>query len=90
MSKSIDKNKVYFGFLWFLLLVFPTLLIRIIYVEDFFDYAEHRAYLVMIGLIIVILEILRANKVNFKKPIALSIMKSQTMHNTIWGSSRWI
>jgi protein O-mannosyl-transferase len=73
-SKSLDKNKSYFGLLWFALLLFPTLLIRIVYVEDFFDYAEHRAYLVMIGLIIFVLEVLRANKIEFRKPIPIVIM----------------
>jgi len=74
--KDLDKQKAWFGLIWFGLLLFPTLLIRIVYVEDFFDYAEHRAYLVMIGLIIFILESLKSYKIEFKKPIAIAIMVS--------------
>ncbi len=72
--KDLDKGKSWFGLLWFGLLLFPTLLIRIVYVDDFFDYAEHRAYLVMIGLIIFIIEVLRSYKVDFKKPIPIAVM----------------
>ena len=72
-SKKIDKNKAYFGFIWFILLLFPTLLIRIIFVGDFFDYAEHRAYLVIVGLIIFILELLRVYKIDYKKPIPIAV-----------------
>ena len=74
LSKKLDKNKSWFGLIWFGLLLFPTLLIRIVYVEDFFDYAEHRAYLVMIGLIIFIIEVLKSYKVEFKKPIPIAVM----------------
>ncbi|MFH1050499.1 MAG: tetratricopeptide repeat protein [bacterium] len=72
--KDLDKGKSWFGLIWFGLLLFPTLLIRIVYVDDFFDYAEHRAYLVMIGMVIFIIEVLKAYKVNFKKPIPIVIM----------------
>ncbi|ROL61272.1 tetratricopeptide repeat protein [Bacteroidetes/Chlorobi group bacterium ChocPot_Mid] len=72
--KNLDKDKSWFGLIWFGLLLFPTLLIRIVYVEDFFDYAEHRAYLVMIGLIIFIIEVLKSYNVDFKKPIPIAVM----------------
>ncbi len=73
-SKKLDKDKAYFGLIWFVLLLFPTLLIRIVFVGDFFDYAEHRAYLVMVGLIIFIMEVLKVYKVDFKKPVPLAVM----------------
>ncbi|MFC2131580.1 tetratricopeptide repeat protein [Bacteroidota bacterium] len=70
--KKADIKKAWFGIIWFALLVFPTLLIRIVYVDDFFDYAEHRAYLVMIGLIII--EVLKSYKVDFKKTVPIVLM----------------
>ncbi|OGU11047.1 MAG: hypothetical protein A2X61_11770 [Ignavibacteria bacterium GWB2_35_12] len=67
-SKKLEKNKVLFGVLWFAMFLLPTFLVRIIYVEDFFDYAEHRAFLPMVGIIIILIEILKDLKVDFKKP----------------------
>ncbi len=72
-SKKLDKNKSFFGILWFALFLLPTFLVRIIYVGDFFDYAEHRAYLPMIGILIFLIEILISLKVDFKKPIAIAV-----------------
>jgi tetratricopeptide (TPR) repeat protein len=45
--------------------MFPAFLVRIVYVDDFFDYAEHRAYLPMIGILFVLIEMLKANEINF-------------------------
>ncbi len=73
-SKNLDKNKSYFGLIWFFLLLFPTLLIRIQYVDDFFDYAEHRAYLVLVGLLIFVFEVLKSYKIDFRKPLPVGIM----------------
>ena len=70
---KIDKYRAWFGMSWFLLFMLPTLLVRIDKVGDFFDYAEHRAYLMMVGIFIVLIEILRALKVDFKKPLTLII-----------------
>ncbi|TAL69153.1 MAG: tetratricopeptide repeat protein [Bacteroidetes bacterium] len=70
-SKKLDKKKAFFGVLWFALFLLPTFLVRIIYVEDFFDYAEHRAFLPMVGIIIILIEILKDLKVDFKKPAIL-------------------
>ncbi|MBI5325057.1 MAG: hypothetical protein HZB41_07280, partial [Ignavibacteriae bacterium] len=70
-SKKLDKNKAFFGVIWFALFLLPTFLVRIIYVDDFFDYAEHRAFLPMLGIIIILIEILKDLKVDFKKPAFL-------------------
>ena len=72
-SKKIDKEKAWFGIVWFILLLLPTMLIRIAFVDDFFDYAEHRAYSIMVGMMIFILEVLRGLKVDFKKPIPIAV-----------------
>ncbi|MFW5701461.1 MAG: tetratricopeptide repeat protein [Bacteroidota bacterium] len=72
--KPVEKNRALFGILWFLIFFFPTLFVRIVYVDDFFDYAEHRAYLSMIGIMIVVIEILRGLKVDFRKPIPIVVM----------------
>lgn len=71
--KNLDKTKAYFGASWFFLFILPSLLIRIANVEDFFDYAEHRAYLPLLGIIIIIVEIFRVPKINLKKPIPIAI-----------------
>jgi protein O-mannosyl-transferase len=71
--KKLDKSKALFGASWFLLFILPTLFIRIANVEDFFDYAEHRMYLPLLGMIIVMVEIFRALKINFKKRTPLAI-----------------
>jgi len=71
--KKPDKSKALFGASWFLLFILPTLFIRIANVEDFFDYAEHRMYLPLLGMSIVLVEIFRALKINFKKRAPLAI-----------------
>ncbi|MDQ1265643.1 MAG: Tetratricopeptide repeat protein, partial [Bacteroidota bacterium] len=70
-SKTIDKPKALFGVAWFVTFLFPTLMVRIVYVDDFFDYAEHRAYLAMVGIVIILIEIFKAFKIDFKKPIPI-------------------
>ncbi len=71
--KGFDKSKALFGVTWFVIFLFPTLMVRIVYVDDFFDYAEHRSYLIMVGVIIYIAEILQSYKVNFRKPVPIAI-----------------
>ncbi len=71
--KNLDRSKALFGASWFLLFILPSLLIRIGNVEDFFDYAEHRAYLPLLGIIIIIVEIFRALKIDFRKPVPIAI-----------------
>ena len=70
-AKKLDKSKIMFGVLWFAFFLIPTFLVRIIYVDDFFDYAEHRAFLPMVGIIVILIEILKDLKVDFKKPVFL-------------------
>ncbi len=70
INKKTDKGRILFGALWFLLFISPTLIARI---KDFdFDYAEHRVYLPLMGMLIIIIEILRANKINFKKTASVA------------------
>jgi tetratricopeptide (TPR) repeat protein len=54
--KSIKEKKwvVVFGFTWFLLFTVPPMLYRVILTEYKYWYLEHRTYLPMIGLIIVL------------------------------------
>ena len=71
--KDVRKRNVAFGLTWFLLFIVPALFVRILDVDDFFDYAEHRAYLVINGIFIVVLELMRAGRVNYQKPITIGI-----------------
>ena len=72
--KKIEKSKAIFGAMWFLLFLLPSLLIRIKDVGDFFDYAEHRAYLPLLGIIII--TIFGALNIDFRRPahIALALI----------------
>lgn len=71
--KGTRKRYSMVGFAWFIIFLAPTLMIRILNVGDFFDYAEHRAYLPMVGIFLLIMELLRAKKVDFNKPLPLAI-----------------
>lgn len=70
---NTSKSRILFGLSWFLLFLIPTLFIRIVFVDDFFDYAEHRAYLPIIGVFIIVIELLKALKVDFTKKGTLAI-----------------
>ncbi|MCX6148690.1 MAG: tetratricopeptide repeat protein, partial [Candidatus Kapabacteria bacterium] len=70
---NTSKSKILFGISWFLMFLIPTLFIRIVFVDDFFDYAEHRAYLPIIGVFIIVIELLKALKVDFTKKGTLII-----------------
>lgn len=69
--ENVRKRNILFGFSWFALFLIPTLFVRIYLVDDFFDYAEHRAYLIMAGIFVIVLEILRGLKINYNKPTTL-------------------
>jgi protein O-mannosyl-transferase len=67
--KNLNKSKVAFGALWTMLFLLPTL--AVIIKETQFEYMEHRAYLPMLGLLIIICEILLSFKVDMKKTTAM-------------------
>ena len=71
LIKKLNKKLVVFGFLWYLLFISPTLLARI---RDFdFDYAEHRIYLPLIGIILILVEVFRSLNLNFKNKKIIAI-----------------
>ncbi|MBM2815727.1 MAG: hypothetical protein HW421_2489 [Ignavibacteria bacterium] len=74
-SKRCSRRKTLFGIMWFVIFLFPTLMVRIVYVDDFFDYAEHRAYLAMVGMFLVVIEILISYGIKFewKKPLPIIV-----------------
>lgn len=69
LSKRADKKRILFGSFWYLLFLLPSLMVRIKYVDDFFDYAEHRAYLPLLGLLIIFIELLKSYNIDFKGKI---------------------
>ncbi len=69
ISRKADKKRILFGAAWYLLFLLPSLMVRIKYVDDFFDYAEHRAYLPLLGLIIIFIELLKSYNIDFKSNI---------------------
>ncbi len=72
--KEADKSRILFGTIWFTLLLVPSFFIRLDRVEDFFDYAEHRAFLPMIGILIIVLELLKGIKIDFKKSSTIGVI----------------
>lgn len=75
-SKTINKGRVIFGLLFFVFFIFPTLIVRLPGAADYYDYTEHRTYLPLFGIIIVIIEVLRSFKINFdlKNKLGLILM----------------
>ncbi len=71
--KDVRKRKMSFGLVWLVLFIVPPLFIRIAYVDDFFDYAEHRAYLLLVGMFIVLLELFKGLKVNYNSRGTVSV-----------------
>ncbi len=57
-KRDLNYSRILFGALWFLLPIVPTLLINILNVNDWNEYVECRAYLPVIGLIIILIELL--------------------------------
>lgn len=66
-TRGIDLKRVGFGALWFLLFLLPTFLGRVTTADDHFDYMEHRAYLPMVGMWILVIEVLVRRGVRFEK-----------------------
>lgn len=64
-NPGVRKKHFLFGLSWFILFLIPTLFVRIYLVDDFFDYAEHRSYLILGGILIMVLELLRGYKINY-------------------------
>jgi|GEM_PF-1312650 len=68
-----SSRRYMFGLIWFIFILMPSLFVRIQYVDDFFDYAEHRAYLPMLGIMIVLLEVLKSKRIKLTNPLPASI-----------------
>jgi tetratricopeptide (TPR) repeat protein len=59
--QELNYKRLIFGALWFLFPILPTLFISIINVNDWNEYVECRAYLPVIGLMLIIIELLPPN-----------------------------
>lgn len=59
--KEKQKKNIYFGLIWFLGMILPTIFFTILNSNDWNEYLECRAYLPSIGLLIILLEILPAS-----------------------------
>lgn len=71
LLKNVNKNKLAFGAIWVLLFLLPTLVVIIEGTQ--FEYMEHRAYLPMLGLLVIIFEMMLSRKIDLKKPTAMLI-----------------
>ncbi len=57
-KRELNYSRILFGAFWFLMPIVPTLLINILNVNDWNEYVECRAYLPVVGLIFLIIELL--------------------------------
>lgn len=73
LNKNLDRKYYYFGMLWFLLPLLTTMFFRLPEGVAYFDYVEHRAYFPMFGILLSLLVLTDAYKVDFKKPIVLGV-----------------
>jgi len=69
--KEMNLKYVLFYFAWFLGLLLPTLLIKL--ENPHFDYMEHRSYPIIFAVVLIIYEILKSYKVDFKKTSVIVI-----------------
>ncbi len=58
ISKSKRGNYSLFGLSWFLIFLLPVLFFRLPNADQYYDYLDHRIYLPMIGVIIILFEII--------------------------------
>ena len=73
-TRGLDVRLVSFGAIWFLLFLLPTFVVRMSIADDHFDYMEHRVYLPMIGLMIILMEGLRRKGIQFSgRPAQIGI-----------------
>lgn len=66
-NRDFQNSNILFWTAWFILFLLPTLFMRLKAADDLFDYLECRAYLPMIGFMIVGIELLVSRKINFEK-----------------------
>lgn len=73
LKRNKRKNFIYLGIIWFLTMTLPTIFFTILNSNDWNEYLECRAYLPIIGLIIIVLEIIPKKWKNFESRIAFTI-----------------
>ena len=66
ISKKASKKTLLFAALWFLLLIIPGSLYRHYHADIFYDYLDHRAYLPMIGIVLLLAELIPAKWLDLK------------------------
>lgn len=71
--KKLDMGRIWFALSWFIAVLLPSFMIRIAGQEQLFDYSEHRAYLPMFAVLILIAEFCKSRGIDFRKPLALAI-----------------
>lgn len=68
-STRVQKGRILFGVAWFGIFLAPTLLQR----TGLYAYGEYRAYWLAFGLLVVLAEVLRALRVDFRRPLPLAL-----------------
>jgi protein O-mannosyl-transferase len=57
INKTKNTNNIILGFVWFLSFLLPVMVFKLPNASSYYDYLDHRAYLPMLGLIIILIEI---------------------------------
>ncbi len=73
-SRKLNYPMIIFGALWFVLPLLPTMFVSIINVNDWNEYVECRAYLPIIGLFIIIIELLPKNSGLFSSKALIAVI----------------
>ena len=70
---KINTALIAFGAIWFIFFCMPNMYVRLVSASDSYDYLIHRAYLPVVGLLIVLLAILPEPWVEFKRKFNLAV-----------------
>ncbi len=73
-SKTLDRKKALLGITIYVGFIVLPLFVRLPGAKDYFDYVEHRAFLPMFGIFILIIEAVKSFKVDFKSKAFIGIM----------------
>lgn len=74
LSKTLDKNRAWLGIIIYLSFVTLPLFVRLPGAADYFDYVEHRAFLPLFGIFILIIEAVKSFKVDLKSKVFVGII----------------
>ncbi len=89
--RTIDFKPIFFGILWIFVFLFPTLMFKHGLGDFSYKYLEHRAYLPMLGFLVILVPLLNNlfenDKTNRKKQILLIIIALYSLHTYAYSDT---